>query len=256
VTSYESQKSLFASALSLSPTHTLNTVVANAGVRDLSEFYIISSVGAGAAAQIPPPDEPDLTVISVNLNGVLFTTKLALHYLSAASTDAAFDRQLVLIGSMASFASTSPPMTLYSASKHAVLGLFRSLRLLPGIPVRINMICPYFADTPILSAGAKMLLAGMDLASVEDVAEAVERLVAEPQANGRCLAITPRTVGGIVEIPMPNVEELDTFGRRVVSMLNARANARAAWSSVPGYILYIAPIVALSVLICLIAVIL
>ncbi|KAK9318239.1 hypothetical protein V1524DRAFT_405106 [Lipomyces starkeyi] len=63
-----------------------------------------------------------------------------------------------------------PQQTLYGAAKHGVLGLFRSLRITAFAKgVRVNMICPYFADTGILTPPGRILPAGAHLAQLEDV---------------------------------------------------------------------------------------
>jgi NAD(P)-dependent dehydrogenase (short-subunit alcohol dehydrogenase family) len=66
------------------------------------------------------------------------------------------------------------PDALYSASKHAVVGLARSLaRELAAIGVRINALCPGAVDTPMIADRYDALVrAGVDLVSPEEVADA------------------------------------------------------------------------------------
>lgn len=221
VTSYPSQLTFFRRALSLAPDHTLHIVIANAGVGELGDF----ATSAPLPAHLDPP-EPDLSTLDINLKGAIFTTRLALHHLT--TTPIVSDRCIILVGSIASFAS-GPAMALYCASKHALLGLFRSLRLYPShnANIRLNMVCPYFVDTPILPIAAKALLAGLELARLEDVVESVARLVCDEGVAGRCLMVAPRGSGGIVEVGVDEMEQVEVFSRRVVRALNLEARTRA-----------------------------
>lgn len=199
----------------MSPTSTITTVIANAGVAELGNF--IESAPTKTPLDADPP-EPDLTTVDVNFKGVLYTTKLALHHLRSSPMG---QRELILVGSMSSFTS-GPMMAVYSATKHGVLGLFRSLRLFPSKRdgVRINLICPYFVDTPIIPLGGKLMLAGLEIAELDDVVDAVARLVCDEAIAGRCLAILPRGAGGVMEVGVQETEDVDEFTRRVVKAMN------------------------------------
>lgn len=62
------------------------------------------------------------------------------------------DKSITLISSVAGF-KDSPGLFAYSASKHGVMGLMRSLRgYLPStFNVRINVVCPWATDTEMIS---------------------------------------------------------------------------------------------------------
>jgi NAD(P)-dependent dehydrogenase (short-subunit alcohol dehydrogenase family) len=110
----------------------------------------------------------------------------------AAVQETPRDRHILLLGSIASMFGL-PGQPQYNASKHAVLGLFRSLRassFLQGI--RVNCLFPYFIDTPMVTGGARILLAGGTLGRVEDVVEAGTRLTADREIRGRGLVVGPR----------------------------------------------------------------
>jgi NAD(P)-dependent dehydrogenase (short-subunit alcohol dehydrogenase family) len=217
VTSYASQCAFFRSARKLSPTNTITTIIANAGVAELGSF--IESIPGAIPLNVDPP-EPDLTTVDVNFKGVLYTTKLALHHLRSSPVG---QRELILVGSMSSFTS-GPMMAVYSATKHGVLGLFRSIRLFPSKRdgVRINLICPYFVDTPIVPLGGKLMLAGLEIAELDDVVDAAARLVCDEAIAGRCLAIAPRHAGGVMEVGVHDMESVDEFTRRVVKAMNMK----------------------------------
>ena len=86
-----------------------------------------------------------------------------------------------------------PGHTYYAASKHAVVGIYRSLRASSYLHgVRVNMIAPYFVDTPMMTFGAKMILAGGSVGKPEDVVEAATRFTADPRIVGRAVFVGPR----------------------------------------------------------------
>jgi NAD(P)-dependent dehydrogenase (short-subunit alcohol dehydrogenase family) len=102
------------------------------------------------------------------------------------------DRHILIIGSMASLAGI-PGSAEYTLCKHALLGLFRSLKGYVWLSeIRLNMLCPYFVETPILTPAARMLLAGGNPGKVEDVVDAATRLVADESINGHALLIGPK----------------------------------------------------------------
>ncbi|KAA8910032.1 hypothetical protein FN846DRAFT_775692 [Sphaerosporella brunnea] len=231
VTSWAQQCALFTRALALSPSKRLHSVIANAGVGEVGDFLKPSP-----ASDRQPP-EPDLTTLDVNLKGVIFTTKLALHHFRAKSPggEEEEDQHLLLIGSMASFADSPGVVSLYAASKHAVLALFRTLRLHPGNEnkqVRFNIVCPYFVATPIIPTMGRVMLSGVELARAEDVVEAAARLVCDVRAKGKCLVVAPRGVGGILEMETASMKDVEAFTRRVVGALNAQGHMQtlARWS--------------------------
>ncbi|KAH8708528.1 hypothetical protein GQ44DRAFT_715151 [Phaeosphaeriaceae sp. PMI808] len=246
VTNWQSQVNLFKEAVKLSPHGGIDTVVANAGIAGADPMQM----GKNLDAAEPPP--PSFTIMDVNCTGVLYTTHLAYFWLpknpgsSSCSIDSepatrTRDRHLLLLGSIASLA----PIAIqpqYGAAKHAVLGLFRSLRCSSAIQgIRINMLCPYFIDTPIVTTGARFILAGAGMGKVEDVVDAGTRFVADSRILGRSLvvgpkmhvrqqdngeweAVTPGSTGSIeaavFEPYADDWEDVDAFDRNLVKILN------------------------------------
>ncbi|KAJ9658605.1 hypothetical protein H2198_003623 [Neophaeococcomyces mojaviensis] len=120
--------------------------------------------------------EPDLTVLDVNLKGVLYFAHIACTYLAHGNESERKDKSLTLLSSIAGW-KESPGLFVYQASKHGVLGLMRSLRLYapevyPG--VRVNAICPSFTDTRMI-AGVKdgVVSAGLPVQTPDDVARCI-----------------------------------------------------------------------------------
>ena len=198
VTNWKSQVAFFKAAVKLSPHGGIDTVVANAGIAtDDPTFENPQNLDAAD----PPP--PDMSVLNVNLTGVVYTTHLALFYLKSnpgsrpadptCETDHLHrDRHLLLVSSCAGL-QPIPGQAFYGASKHAVVGLYRNLRSTSFVHgIRVNMLAPYFIDTPMVTVGAKILLAGGDIGKVEDVVEAATRFTADPRIVGRAVVIGPK----------------------------------------------------------------
>jgi NAD(P)-dependent dehydrogenase (short-subunit alcohol dehydrogenase family) len=86
-----------------------------------------------------------------------------------------------------------PPDPVYAATKHAVVGLVRSLGpVLEQSGIRLNAICPGFTDTPLLSgeAGEALRQMGFPLLRADDIASAVMTAV-ESGGSGLCYPVQP-----------------------------------------------------------------
>ncbi|KAL8675225.1 MAG: hypothetical protein Q9168_000345 [Polycauliona sp. 1 TL-2023] len=255
VTDWQSQVSLFRQAAKLSPHGGIDTVVANAGIAgSKTPFEEPKDLGVTN----PPP--PDISILDVNLKGVVYTLHLALWYLPRNPGSSAAhpkcvpanvnrDRHIILIGSLASLMPI-PGNALYGASKHAVLGLYRTMRTTSFAQgIRVNLICPYFVETPLLTAPARVLLAGGVLCKEEDVVEAATRFAADPRVVGRAVSVGPKLkvkqdsngewslVEGedqdaeqraIWEIYLHDLEDADVFQRRCLAIMN-RATELRGW---------------------------
>ncbi|KAI0270415.1 hypothetical protein BC834DRAFT_967214 [Gloeopeniophorella convolvens] len=131
------------------------------------------------------PIAPKLMTLRINLIGVFYTVHLGVHYIKRNRTPDSW-KAIVLIGSMASWqAVTKAPQ--YSASKHGVLGVMRSLEpTLSAENIRIGVVHPWFADTKILSLPISLILAGIPLTPVARVAGAIFRAATDPnpETNG------------------------------------------------------------------------
>jgi NAD(P)-dependent dehydrogenase (short-subunit alcohol dehydrogenase family) len=136
VSSWDSLTSLFKSALSHGP---IDIVLSNAGVSGLDSLLESDLSPSG---DLLPPTLPGL---DVNLTATLLITKLALHYFRQQGYG-----RLIYTGSAASYLDT-PQLWTYTAAKHGVLGLMRSLRSVVGQwgDITVNMAAPWFTVTPM-----------------------------------------------------------------------------------------------------------
>lgn len=233
VTSWQSQVSLFQTAVRLSPTGVIDAVVPNAGIADESGPNL-AHFGNPQALDGDLPPTPNFKVLDVNLTGVMYTVHLALFWLArnapkrTAGGDPGAeeeletqvrDRHILLIGSIAGIMPLAGAVQ-YTVSKHAVMGLFRCLRataLLRGI--RVNMLCPCFVDTNMLGNGVMLGLAGGGLGQLSDVIDAGTRFLADSGIKGRSVVIGPRM----------RVEEMASGEVRLVEIPEEGEEGKAIW---------------------------
>jgi NAD(P)-dependent dehydrogenase (short-subunit alcohol dehydrogenase family) len=246
VCDWQQQVDMFKKAIELSEHGGIDVVVANAGIAGPEPLQTFEDLSG------PNPPKPNYKTIDVNLIGVLYTAQLALYWLpknpksKACSPDSdptsPRDRCLILVGSMASLYPV-PMQPLYTATKHAVLGIFRTLRASSFVDgVRVNLICPYFIESRIIGTGGRLLMAGTGMGKPEFVADAASRLVADSRILGRALAVGPHVrmkqddegnwevlprdskLGyetSIFEMYAGDYEDVEAFQHRMVGMLKA-----------------------------------
>ncbi len=129
----------------------LDILVANAGV----ELF-------GSAADVDMDQWRD--VLRVNLDGVLLTARAALGPMRAGGGGS-----IVVLGSVASLFGVGSFVS-YVTSKHAVIGLMRSLAVDYGPEgIRVNAVCPSFTRTE-MGDRALETLGGMIGLSLEEAA--------------------------------------------------------------------------------------
>ncbi|KAK9415450.1 putative NAD(P)-binding protein [Seiridium unicorne] len=121
----------------------VDVVLANAGINEVGDMFE-DAYDEGTGKLKPPV----LQTLDVNLTGVIYSAKLALHYFAKQPGKKC---QLVFTGSAACFLDT-PPLWVYEASKAGVMGLMRSLRtqLVKRYNVTVNMVAPWMTKTPML----------------------------------------------------------------------------------------------------------
>jgi NAD(P)-dependent dehydrogenase (short-subunit alcohol dehydrogenase family) len=138
VTVWADQVKLFKTALAQSPQRTLDIVYANAGIGGGDDMMTDEVDAAG------DPVQPKLKVLNVNLIGMFYTAKLAMHYLpKQPAVGTARDRCLIMTASMSGYLDHAGEPQ-YNSSKWGTRGLFRSLRnTLPKQDIRIGIIAPW-----------------------------------------------------------------------------------------------------------------
>ncbi|KAH6962362.1 short-chain dehydrogenase/reductase SDR [Ilyonectria sp. MPI-CAGE-AT-0026] len=145
VSSYDSVHALFKHALDLHGR--VDMAIHCAAITEVGGWF---APGADLDSITSPPTTK---VLEVNLFGTLYFTHVALAAMRPGSNaQLSDDKSITLISSVAGF-KDSPGLFAYSASKHGVMGLMRSLRgYLPStFNVRINVVCPWATDTEMIS---------------------------------------------------------------------------------------------------------
>lgn len=109
------------------------------------------------------------TVVGVNVDGVFFGLQTLLPRMIATGGEA------ITVTSSAAGLVPIPFDPLYSLTKHAVVGLVRSLAMAhAGGPVRINALCPGGFASPLVPPE---LRAGVTMTAEEMAAEAIDLLL-------------------------------------------------------------------------------
>jgi len=148
---------------------------------------------------------PNLATLNVNLIGVIFSVRLAAYYMKKNIPHEASS----IKGSIICTASNAglypfPIAPLYAATKHAVVGLVRSLgRLLLEQNIQINALAPAVIETNI--AKDKALFRSMCLTPMSTLVDAVEHLIAEPSLSGSVAEVHGDKM--TISLPQPYVDE-------------------------------------------------
>jgi NAD(P)-dependent dehydrogenase (short-subunit alcohol dehydrogenase family) len=159
-------------------------------VLDLHGRLDIAFLNAGVATGIGIGDDfdPDRyrRAMGINLDGVAFGLHHALSAMSGRGGD------IVATASLAGLVAT-PFDPIYGANKHAVVGMVRAAGAAYAPQgIRVNALCPGFADTNIVSREAREGLAsiGVPLLDPERVVDAFISAITSEE-SGQCWYIQP-----------------------------------------------------------------
>ncbi|KAA1467034.1 NAD(P)-binding protein [Dentipellis sp. KUC8613] len=199
--------------LAISKYGTVDVVVPNAGVNELSAVCT-GHVSTGEDGKLLPPKLP---TVQINLEAVIQTVHLGLWYLKKNRTAGQW-KSVVLIGSMASW-NPIPGGPQYTAAKHAILGFMRSLYpTLDAQDIRVASIHPFYADTNILPAFMKAVLAGIPLVPVPRIAGAIFFAAVDPDRTSSGCPLLLLDDGPVYRLPKEDlrVGVYDQLNKHVV----------------------------------------
>ena len=133
-----------------------------------AEFAFLNAGVATGASGIADLEEPAYRrALAVNVDGVVFGVRRMAQVMEPGSS-------IVATASLAGL-TPMPLDPVYTLTKHAVVGFVRAVApQLAERGIRINAVCPGFADTPIIEQELRDWVAGQGLSLIrpERVAEA------------------------------------------------------------------------------------
>lgn len=154
----------------------LDILINNAGIMPVGPFLEESDAIAART-------------VDINLNGVIFGSKLALERFQARGRG-----HLVNIASIVGRAATANLAT-YVATKHAVVGLTEALRLeFTGTGIDFSVVMPIGTNTELYSGLQQ--IKGIKTPEPQDVAEAI----VEALQTGRFDVFVPKRMNGIIRL--------------------------------------------------------
>ncbi|GAA5873811.1 hypothetical protein JCM8547_005952 [Rhodosporidiobolus lusitaniae] len=195
VTSWDEQVKMFRHGVdTFGP---IDVVVANAGIAEGGNRFMDLRPGEDGE-----PTEPRMNTTHVNVIGAAYTVKLAFFHLTRNPVKDG--KAITILGSMASFFGL-PGAPMYSTSKHAVLGMMRSLQYDAAVyNISMNIVNPWFVKTNIFGAVPLLLLAGIPLATVDEVVAAMIAATSKTDAHAAAFVVDFK---GILQVPLAEHEK-------------------------------------------------
>jgi NAD(P)-dependent dehydrogenase (short-subunit alcohol dehydrogenase family) len=155
------------------------------GVAAVDFAFLNAGVATGETEVAELGDEAYRRAVAANVDGVVFGVRRMAHVMQPGSS----------IVATASLAGLLPMWLdpIYTLTKHAVVGFVRSVApQLAERGIRINALCPGFADTPIVDDALRGWVAeqGVPLIPPERVAEAA-LVAARSEHTGQAWVVQP-----------------------------------------------------------------
>ena len=141
--------------------------------------------------------KPSTKIFDTNIDSIVYGLKLAIHHMKGRGRGG----RIVIVGSAGSYVPV-PSQPLYTASKHAVLGLVRSTSLIEEVlqsGISISMVAPWLTLTSMVE-GLEATLAPHTLkSSPGDVAWAIAHAASAPAeaVNGKGLWVQGETISEV-----------------------------------------------------------
>jgi NAD(P)-dependent dehydrogenase (short-subunit alcohol dehydrogenase family) len=168
----------------------------------------VAVLNAGVNSEQPPDVALDVEryrrTNAVNVDGVVFGIDACTPVLA---------RQGGAIVVTASLAALRPEQAnpLYAMGKSAVLGYVRAMSVpLARSGITVNALCPGFTDTPILGITKKLMRKqGFPLLTPEDVADAFETVLSDPETGQAWALVAGRPATRFAFPPVPTTLSAD-----------------------------------------------
>jgi 3-hydroxybutyrate dehydrogenase len=152
---------------------------------------VVANAGSGKAARLKDTSlEHWNDTLAVNLTGVFLTFRAAYPAMGPGG-------RLIALASTASLKG-GPAVAAYSAAKHGVLGLVRSLALeVARSGITVNAVCPGYVDTPLTEAAVAGLMARKGIGEADALA-----MVTGGNPVGRLIS-TEEVVAAVIFLASP-----------------------------------------------------
>ncbi|KAK5237928.1 hypothetical protein LTR47_001021 [Exophiala xenobiotica] len=168
---------------------------------------------------------PDLTVLDVDLTGVIYTVSLAVQQFRRQEPGKnGFRGKIGCVASICGLYAI-PTVPIYTAAKHGVVGLTRSYgHYLPEEKITMNAVCPNVIRTGISTSAFYDSLEGTGLlAPIEGVVDTFEKLLGTDATSGECFEVGPnyKSQGAV---PRKAPEFLDKESEKVCDLIYKRSH--------------------------------
>ncbi|KAK5950368.1 hypothetical protein OHC33_008587 [Knufia fluminis] len=208
--SWEDQTRMFEAAVTKSPYRSVDIVIANAGVGRGSGDPMMALEDPNTI-----PTKPSMHIIDINLIGVMYSLKLAIHYFRRSPSSEDRDRLFIFGGSIAGFVDNLSSWE-YSTSKFGLRGLMRTVRRqCYHQAIRVAYIAPSYIRTVIQSQEVyeSIRAKGLDFATTESCLAAVMRIACDKRINGHSFAIVPESVAkeGFIDLDEDDFEDQASY---------------------------------------------
>ncbi|SPO07180.1 probable short chain dehydrogenase/reductase [Cephalotrichum gorgonifer] len=167
----------------------IDVVMANAGISEQGQSSVVEVEG-------DVPKKPATKSIEVNFLGVIYSVKLAVHYMHKNTDDSSPSRGSIIVTASNAGLYPFPVAPLYAASKAGVINLVRSMApVLAKSNIQINALAPAVLETNI--APSSDLFKDMIITPMSTLTAGVARLIADPSLTGQVAeihgeSVTPR----------------------------------------------------------------
>ena len=188
---WDEQVQMFNDAVTKSPNRSCDIIIANAGIGrgDGDPLCKLDDPNSD-------PVKPNLNIIDINLVGVIYTFKLAVHYFRRQPESPDRDRCFIFKGSIMGIMDSLYSWQ-YTSSKFGLRGLMRTVRRSScDQGIRVNYVAPYYVKSSIRSIELEKHLEskGIEFGLPEDCTAAMMRLACDKTINGHSLAIVGRSI--------------------------------------------------------------
>lgn len=173
----------------------------SAGIGDTDSLY--KDLAVDETSGLPKP--LDLRIFDVNLHSNLQGIHLARHFFNSKNTSPG-GRIVLTSSAVGLYPNHCIPM--YSASKHALVGLIRSLApVYAKDDISINAICPSMIETNLMPAEVRPKWDRAQLTPMSTALKAFDAMLADKKMTGQTMELT---LDEVVFTPCPDFQRPNT----------------------------------------------